>query len=401
MSYSELTKECIRSLQDKRAVHLGTYQVQLDKACMMLETFCGDPIPGYERTWSHQRQKLKAFWKTERERAWIASLKLREQEGMIQPYEKRPREDDGTDCVTSFKRHQVSSSTPVVLQPACIQRDYRRHEPAPLFPPMADKKGKRPASRSEKGSLEMMRLTRSWKHIQNERPMLLWKEKVETLCKLTPKADIARIRAELPESRGRIRKPPPRNPPGLCWRTDNKIFAEIKRKEKQGMYYSLPPELAGKDELPEIRRVPSIHQTSQSPEPQSWIELDTRDTKRLTVLRTKLAGCEWPDLSAIDSYIDDGSPDTHDNESAQISQVSPYSVDSVTDWITRKPRAKVSLNDAMWYCQRRVEVAECFSKECTRYLHTRVHKELAFNLDLLSSTETFLGFSCARSRDRK
>lgn len=424
MAYSIFAKECFRRLQDRRAVDLGIYQVEVDRAYRMLETCMKPPDPESIYLWNEQRHKLLDFWRVERERAYIAGLKVHANRGRVQPSEKRSRDQDEEGVEPNLKRRRMRLSKITAFQPACIQRDYRRHQPIPSFPQTvyASKELENsPGASFRQGGLETLRLVRSYQYIQDGNVQRLWQDKIDSLCKHPKASNVAKIRAELLRTRGKVRKALPKRRPILCWRTDNRIFTEMKRKSKQGEYCSVPSELCHKDDIPAIRRIYSANQASKPGTLQSWIILDEQDTRRFKILSC-LSNYEWLDLTTIDYVIQQISSETSadqllsrldgletegslhrgepeasvdtgiDDRLIETSPLDVSSSDHVNSWITKTPRAQVSLREAMLYFRRRNIVSRTFSNECTKYLHNRIHKERAFNQDLLSSTEMFLGF---------
>ena len=435
MSYSSLAKECFRSLQDKRATHLGHYQIDLEKLSTILEKAkdASEPKPDFDEYWEKKRSQLlrevETFWTEERERAFIAGLEIKEKRSKSRFSRKRKRpEEDDSNPLGSYKRRRLSPSLLELLQPPCIHRDYRSHEPGPLFPQAVEMVSESDDSDSGsddgavddglgQGTLEDLRSARRWKYLHEKNAKQFWVERIRDLCDNPRAASVSRIRAEISKTRGKIRRPLPYVPSPLKWQTDNLIFTEIKRKQRRRNYLTVPEELVEDPAIPVIRRIHStaqveLHGGTRLP----WIQLDERSEQRLEALQTWLVDCNWPSTRMLDRYTEDETSgkvierymdqidrvqtnteevpgaDIPPTSSAKSSFKSTCSTDSATDWITKTSRAEVNLKEAMRYCQRRVEVAEAFVAECTGYLQARVHNERAFNQDLLASVEVFLGF---------
>ncbi len=289
---------CLCSLQDKRAVHLGHYQVELEKLRILLDLVKEhpEPLPHSAANLAKQRKELENFWKVERERAFIAGLSLWEKKGKVLPQQKRQRGHDQEESEINTKRRRMTESLLLALQPACIQRDYRAHEPGPLFPEVYRRnhqQGFCPEGDCldilRQGSVEKLRSIRSSKYIQNNNAERIWLEKINDLCKKPEASKVANIRAELTETRGKIRKALPKHQPKLRWQTDNIIFTEIKRKQKLGRYSVVPKEITADLHVPRIRWIPISGEAVKYRKAQdmdSWIELDDKDTERLKTLQS-------------------------------------------------------------------------------------------------------------------
>lgn len=304
MAHSPLAKECFRSLQDKRATHLGHYQIDLEKLSSMLEKVkvTSEPNPDFDEYWVKKRSQLLSrlheFWAEERERAFVAALRIKEKKSKSRLLRKRKhREENASKPPGSIKRRRLSPSLLELLQPPCIHRDYRSHELGPLFPQEIEMARELELSEDEddddgpkQGTLEDLRLARRWKHICGKDAKQFWVERVKDLCNNPKAARVSEIRDQISRTRGRIERPPRDVPSPLQWQTDILIFTEIKRKQKRGDYRTVAEEVAEDPNLPVIRRVQSMKQVElRRGMPPPWIQLDIRSERRLGALQTSPA----------------------------------------------------------------------------------------------------------------